>query len=123
MGREKKTREKRREQKEKRGFLIPFLTGVTGRAVLNDQVDIGHIDTASGDVGCHEHLELLLAELVDSDVALVLGDVSVQNLKEKKKEKQVQRNEQANKKSVRRHAERRRREKLGILKKETRTYS
>ena len=55
-------------------------TGVAGRAVLDDEVDVGHVDTASRDVGSHQNLELLLAELVDGDVALVLGDVSVQHL-------------------------------------------
>ena len=60
-------------------------TGVAGRAVLHDQVDVGHVDTASCDVRGDEDLKLLFAELVDGDVALVLGDVPVQHLQQDNK--------------------------------------
>lgn len=56
------------------------LTRVARWAVLDDQVDVRHIDTAGGNVSRHQDLEALGAERLDGLVALVLGDVTVKNL-------------------------------------------
>lgn len=55
-------------------------TWVARRAVLNDQVDVRHIDTTSGNISSHQNLETLGAECLDGLVTLVLGDVSVKHL-------------------------------------------
>lgn len=49
-------------------------------AVLHHQIDVRYVDTASGNICGDQHLELLLAELVDGDITLVLGDISVKHL-------------------------------------------
>lgn len=64
-------------QEQRNNFLF---TRVARRAVLDDKVDVGHIDTASGNIGRHQNLEALRAERLDGLVALVLGDVSVKDL-------------------------------------------
>lgn len=63
-----------------RVLIFTVLTRVARRAVLHDKVDIGHIDTASGNIRRNQNLESLCAERLDGQVTLVLGDVSVEYL-------------------------------------------
>ena len=44
---------------------------------LNDQVDVGDVNTARGYVSGDEHTELAFLEALQSDFALVLGDVTM----------------------------------------------
>lgn len=53
------------------------LTRVAGRAVLDDKVNVRHVNTASRNVSRHQDLEALCAERLDGEIALVLGDVAV----------------------------------------------
>lgn len=48
---------------------------------LNNQVDVGNVETARCNVGRNEHLELLLLESLEGDLTLSLSNVTVHDLK------------------------------------------
>jgi len=54
--------------------------GVLGRLNLNDKVDRGDVQTARGNIGGDEHVELLLLESLEGNLSLVLSDVAVHDL-------------------------------------------
>lgn len=53
---------------------------IVGRLHLDDEVDIGDVQAAGGNISGHEHVELALSEALKGDFPLVLGDVSVHDL-------------------------------------------
>lgn len=55
-------------------------TGIARGAVLHHQIHIGNIDTAGRYISRHEHLELILSELVDSQIALMLTNIPMKHL-------------------------------------------
>lgn len=53
---------------------------VLRRLHLDNEVNIGDIEAAGGDIGGDEDVELTLLEALEGDLSLILGDVSVHNL-------------------------------------------
>ena len=53
---------------------------VSGRLNLDHQVDIGDVEASGGDVGGDQHIEFALLESLESDLALVLPNISVHHL-------------------------------------------
>jgi hypothetical protein len=53
---------------------------VSGRLHLYHQVDIGYVEAPGGNIGGDQHIELALLESLESDLALVLPNISVHHL-------------------------------------------
>ena len=54
---------------------------VVRELVVNDQVDVGNVQAASGDVGGNEHAEAVVTESLEGALALRLSDVAVENFR------------------------------------------
>lgn len=54
--------------------------GVLGRLKLNDKLDIWDVKASGGDIGRNENLELGIFESFNSDLSLVLSDITVHHL-------------------------------------------
>ena len=54
--------------------------GVVGQAVVDDVGQVVHVQSAGGDIGCHQQLQVADAELLHHGVALRLAQFAVQGV-------------------------------------------